>query len=177
MKGIRFLPSEEIPSALTSDYVTKHHIRMGIDPGIVDLVCALLDTGVVATTYSCEGHFNLQHGGAFCHHNQKAQVHFHVKNLALATALCHEILTAVVFDGLAVSVVVAQNKGAPDDELEIVWCLEYRPEGFWEMWPQDAGMYIGIAPGWSEQKVRKLLQKAFKATIKVCRKGQWRNVK
>jgi hypothetical protein len=101
-------------------------------------------------------------------------VRFQVKDKTMAIALCHEILEAVVIDDLSLQVVMSQNKGGPEDEIEIDWCLEYRPVGFWEMRPQDSGMYIQVGQGWTEMKARKLLARAFKQTIKVCRKGQWR---
>ncbi len=162
------------PWFLTSDYVGENHARMGVDPGVVDLVCALLDTGVVATAYSCEGHFTLQYPGSFCHHNQKAQVRFHAKDVPRAAALCQEVLETVVLDGLRVRLTADQERGGPDDELEVTWCLEFRPEGFWAVRPQDEGALVTVAASWTEQKARRLLQKAFRETIKVCRKGRWR---
>lgn len=159
---------------LTSAYVRTNWMKMGIDEGIVDLVCALLDTGVIATNYSCEGHFNFSDRTAFCHHNHIAQVHFDPKNWTKAMALCKEILETVAFDELDMRVTLTQSN-IPDDEVSIWYRLEYQPRGFWAEKHQSTGMFVAIAEGWTEERARKLLDDAFKATIKVCQSGEWRN--
>jgi hypothetical protein len=148
---------------------------MGLEQEVVELVAALIDTGVVTTTYSCRGHFDLRGNSAFCHHNQKAQVHLQVKDLAKAAALCDEILREVQVEGIEVEVRQRVNHGPPDEPIEIDWMLEFRPRGFWDMRPQDTGMLITVADGWTDEKARRLIGEAFTATIEVCKNGRWKS--
>jgi len=136
-----------------------------LDPEIKSLVLALNSTGVLKTMYSCEGHFSMS-GSAFCHHNQKAQVAFYVDNLVAAAKRCNQILDEVIFEGLEVC--VKQNVLRDEDGHEIQWSLEYRPIDLWEIKPQDGGVYICMNAKWTEKNVRKLLRRAFDATIKIC---------
>jgi hypothetical protein len=82
------LADTPLPSSITGEWLRGHWQELGLEQEVVGLVCALLDTGVLWTTYSCRGHFNLREHSAFCHHNQKAQVHFQVK-LIFDTAIPH----------------------------------------------------------------------------------------
>lgn len=163
------------PFTLTGDEVRKHWQSMGLEQEMVELVATLLDTGVVATTDSCRGHFDLREKSDFCHHNQKAQVHFQVKDLARAAALCDEILREVQVDGIDIEVRQQVNQGPPDEPVEIEWLLEFRPQGFWEMRPQDSGMLIMVGDGWTREKADRLIGEAFDAVIEVCKSGRWRS--
>jgi hypothetical protein len=153
----------------TNKYLRRRKKEEYLDPEIEDLVYALNDTGVVDTTYSCEGHFSLR-PGSFCHHNQKAQVHFRVIDLAKAAKLCERILSKVIFDGIDVTVNQYVIRG--EDDFDIEWSLEYRPVEYWEIQPQDEGVYVGINKGWTEQRARTLLRKAFDKTIAVCKESK-----
>ncbi len=165
------------PHHMTSGFLRKHRKEIPLDSEIEELVYALLDTAVVATTYSCEGHFTLAHSGAFCHHNQKAQVHFLVKDLPRAASLFDEVLRNVLVNALEVGVRQIPLTNGGNEEVEVQWVLEYHPVNFWEIRPQDEGVFIGVNAKWSEKKARSLLRKAFKATIRICKKGTWREQK
>jgi hypothetical protein len=155
----------------TNDYLRRQK-KGWLDPEIESLVYALNDTGVVDTIYSCQGHFSLG-PGSFCHHNQKAQIHFHVIDLEKASSLCEDILSTVLFDDLDVTVQQYVVKG--EDDFEIQWSLEYRPIEYWCINPQDQGVYVAISERWNEKRVRGLLREAFDKTIEVCRKYQKSN--
>jgi len=148
----------------TNEYIRRQK-KGWIDSEIENLVYALNDTGAVDTIYSCEGHFSLS-SDTFCHHNQKAQVHFTVINLKKAAALCDDILSTVLLDDLDVTVHQYAVRG--DEDFEIQWSLEYRPIGYWQICPQDQGVYVTVSKGWTEKKARSLLRKAFDQTIAVC---------
>lgn len=163
------------PFSMTSKWVRGHWQEAGIEPEVVDLVCAMLDTGVLGTTYSCRGHFNLREKDGFCHHNQKAQIHFQVKDVAKAAALCNEILLKVLVDEIDIEVRQIANRDFPDEPVEVEWMLEFRPIGFWDMRPQDSGMLITVREGWTEEKARKLIAEAFAATIEICKNGEWKS--
>lgn len=156
----------------TNNFIKKNNIKL--DKEIEELVYALNDTNILKTFYSCEGHFALG-GNSFCHHNQKAQVCFYVEDIHKVTILCNEILEKVIFDELEVT--VKQFAIPSEDSLEIQWELNYRPKKFWQIVPQDEGMYITVHPNWSEKKARDLLRQAFNKTIQVCKTGEWRNAK
>jgi len=155
----------------TNNYL-RRQTKGWLDPEIESLVYALNDTGIVDTIYSCQGHFSLG-PSSFCHHNQKAQIHFHVIDLEQASYLCEDILSTVLFDDLDVTVQQYVVKG--EDDFEIQWSLEYRPIGYWCIKPQDQGVYVAISEQWNEKRARSLLREAFDKTIDVCRKHQQSN--
>ncbi len=136
-----------------------------LEPEIEPLVRALNGTKVLETCYSCEGHFLLE-GRVFCHHNQKAQVHFHPIDLGNVAKLCNQILNDVIYSELDVGVHQCVVPG--ENYHEIHWSLEYRPRDYWIVVPQVSNLHIKVNPKWTEEKVRALLRKAFDSTIHIC---------